>query len=114
VVGALWTSKQRPPENNPERTLLQTKHGTTIVFEDEAGSVEISDSNGNAVTLKSSGVTVTCAAKVTVLASQVAVSAAMIEVDAGMSKFAGVVQCDTLIANSVIAASYTPGAGNLQ
>jgi phage baseplate assembly protein V len=114
VVGALWTAKQRPPENNPERTLLQTKHGTTIVFEDEAGSVEISDSNGNAVTLKSSGVTVTCAAKVTVLASQVAVSAAMIEVDAGMSKFAGVVQCDTLIANSVIAASYTPGAGNLQ
>jgi hypothetical protein len=28
-----------------------------------------------------------------------------------MSKFSGVVQCDTLIANSVAAASYTPGAG---
>ena len=34
-------------------------------------------------------------------------------VDAGMSKFSGVVQCDTLISNSVISASYTPGAGNI-
>jgi hypothetical protein len=30
-----------------------------------------------------------------------------------MSKFSGVVQCDTLISNSVISASYTPGAGNI-
>jgi hypothetical protein len=30
-----------------------------------------------------------------------------------MAKFAGVVQCDTLITNSVVASSYTPGAGNL-
>ena len=35
------------------------------------------------------------------------------EVDAGMSKFSGVVKCDTLITNSVVAASYTPGAGNI-
>ena len=34
-------------------------------------------------------------------------------VNAGMSKFSGVVQCDTLIANSVVSASYTPGAGNV-
>jgi len=37
----------------------------------------------------------------------------MLEVDAGMSKFSGVVQCDTLIATSVVASSYTPGAGNV-
>jgi hypothetical protein len=34
-------------------------------------------------------------------------------VNAGMSKFSGVVQCDTLIANSVVSTSYTPGAGNI-
>ena len=50
---------------------------------------------------------------VTVEASQVKVSAGMVTVDAGMSKFSGVVQCDTLIATSVISASYTPGAGNI-
>ena len=113
VVGALWSAKQRPPESNPERTLLRTKHGTTIVFDDAAGAVEIEDSNGNAVTLKSSGVTVTCAATVTVTASMVEVRAGTVTVDAGMSKFSGVVKCDTLIANSVISASYTPGQGNI-
>jgi len=30
-----------------------------------------------------------------------------------VSKFSGVVQCDTLIANSVAAANYPPGAGNI-
>jgi hypothetical protein len=37
----------------------------------------------------------------------------MVTVDAGMSKFSGVVKADTVISNSVISASYTPGAGNI-
>ena len=46
-------------------------------------------------------------------ASQVKVSAGMVNVDAGMAKFSGVVECETLVANSVVAANYTPGAGNV-
>ena len=113
VVGALWNAKDRPPENKPERTLLRTKHGATIVFDDETGALEVEDPNGNAVKLESSGVTVTAAAKVTVSGSIVEIDAAQIEINAAMAKFSGIVQCDTLIANSVISASYTPGAGNL-
>ena len=37
----------------------------------------------------------------------------MITVNAGMSKCSGVVQADTVIASSVVGASYTPGAGNI-
>jgi hypothetical protein len=37
----------------------------------------------------------------------------MVTVDAGMSRFSGVVSCDTLITNTCIAATYTPGAGNI-
>jgi phage baseplate assembly protein V len=114
VVGALWNASQHPPESKPERTVLKTKHGTTIVFDDGTGAVEVSDANGNAVKLASAGVTVTCAAKVTVSASQVEIEASMVEVNAGMSKFNGVVQCDELITNSVISSSYTPGVGNIQ
>jgi phage baseplate assembly protein V len=114
VVGALWSAAQRPPESNPERTLLRTKHGATIVFDDGTGSMEISDANGNAVTLTSAGINITASAKVTVSASVVEVAAGMVQVDAGMARFSGVVQCDTLIANSVVSSSYTPGAGNLQ
>lgn len=57
---------------------------------------------------------ITAAAKVDVRASQVHVSAGKVTVDAGMSQFSGVVQCDTLIATSVVAQSYTPGIGNIQ
>jgi phage baseplate assembly protein V len=113
VIGALWNDKQRPPENNPERTLLRTKRGATIVFDDGTGSVEITDSNGNAVQLTPAGINVICAGKVTVSASEVEVSAGMLEVNAGMSTFSGVVKCDALITNSVVSSSYTPGAGNI-
>jgi len=37
----------------------------------------------------------------------------MVTVDAGMSKFSGVVQADTVIANSIIGASYTPAREHL-
>ena len=75
--------------------------------------MEVIDSNGNSVKLETDGVTVTASAKVTVNASQVAVSAGLVTVDSGMSRFSGVVQADTVICNSIISASYTPGAGNI-
>ena len=74
--------------------------------------MRIEDSNGNAVTLAASGVTVNASAKVTINASNVDVNASLVTVDAGMSRFSGVVQCDTLISTSVVSASYSPGAGN--
>jgi phage baseplate assembly protein gpV len=90
VIGSLWKAGDRPPE-----------------------SVRVADSHGNSVTFEASGVTVTAAAKVTVQASQVAISAGLVTVEAGMAKFSGVVQADTVITNSVVSASYTPGAGNI-
>ena len=38
---------------------------------------------------------------------------AIIELNAGMVRSAGVIQADTIIADSVVASSYTPGAGNV-
>jgi phage baseplate assembly protein V len=113
VVGTLWNAAHRPPEQKPERMLLRTRNGTTIVFDDGTGGVEVADTNGNAIKLQSSGVTVLCSAKVTVSASTVEVNASIVQTNAGISKFTGIVQCDTLIANSVVASSYTPGVGNV-
>jgi hypothetical protein len=83
------------------------------MLQDGLGSLEITDSNGNSVKLGPNGIIMNASAKVTINASQVEVSSSMVTVDAGMSKFSGVVQCDTLISNSVVSASYTPGAGNI-
>ena len=139
VIGSLWNGSDTPPEtmdgagknfkkvlrsrngvkitlddtDGREQLILETPGGQKITLKDGPGAVEIVDSNGNSIKMETSGITITAAAKVTVNASQVAVSAGMVTVDAAMSKFSGVVQCDTMISNSVISASYTPGAGNI-
>jgi uncharacterized protein involved in type VI secretion and phage assembly len=139
VLGGLWNGKDSPPQsmdgsgqNNmkvlrsrngvkitlddtsgQENCIVETPGGQKITLHDGPGSVEVVDSNGNSVKLQSSGVTVNATAKVTVTASMLEISASMVTVNAGMSKFSGVVQADTVITNSVISASYTPGAGNM-
>jgi uncharacterized protein involved in type VI secretion and phage assembly len=139
VLGGLWNGQDAPPEtmdgagNNDKKVIcsrngvkitlddqdgqesfkVETPGGQKITLKDGPGAVTVEDSNGNSVKLETTGVTVTASAKVTVNASQVAVSAGLVTVDAGMSKFSGTVQADTVIANSVISASYTPGAGNI-
>lgn len=139
VHGALWNGQDAPPEqmdgggqNNikkirsrngvevelddsqgQEKLILTTPGGQTITLSDGPGSVELRDSNGNTIKMESSGITVTASAKVTINASTVEVSAGMVTVNAGMSRFSGVVQADTVITNSVVSASYTPGAGNI-
>lgn len=139
VVGALWNGRDRAPESmdgagNNQRKVLRSRNGVKVTLDDQdgqekfvcetpggqkvtlkdgPGSVEIVDSNGNSIKLESAGITINASAKVTINASQVAVSAGMLTVDAGMSRFSGVVQADTVISNSVISASYTPGAGNI-
>ncbi len=139
VVGALWNGHDTPPEsmdgagNNfrkvvrsrngvkitlddqdgQEKLIIETPGGQKMTLKDGPGAVEIVDSNGNSIKLETSGITVTAAAKVTINASTAEISAGMVTVNAGMSKFSGVVQCDTLISNAVVSASYTPGAGNI-
>ena len=139
VLGGLWNGVDAPPEtmdsageNNlktirsrngvtvtlddsqgAERLLLRTPGGQSFTLEDGPGRLELADANGNTIEMSASGITVTAAGKVTISAAQLEVSASMVTVNAGMSKFSGVVQADTVITNSVVSASYTPGAGNI-
>ena len=75
--------------------------------------MEIADSQGNSIKLEPAGITIRAASRVTINATELKVSAANLVVDAAVSKFNGVVQCDTLISDAVVSASYTPGAGNI-
>lgn len=139
VIGALWNGQDAPPQsmdgggnNNikklrsrngvaitlddtqgTESLTLETPGGQKIVLQDGPASILLQDSNGNSVKLDSSGVTVSASANVQVSASQATVTSGMVNVNAGMSKFSGVVNADTVITNSVVSASYTPGAGNI-
>lgn len=64
------------------------------------------DAAGNLSVNASGSLSLTAGAKLQI-------SAAMVQLDAGMGQCSGVWKCDTLITNSVVASSYTPGAGNL-
>jgi type 1 fimbria pilin len=96
-----------------EKMILETPGGQKITLQDGPGSIDLEDSNGNSIKMEAAGITVTASAKVTVNASTAEISAGMLTVNAGMSTFSGVVQADTVITNSIISASYTPGAGNI-
>jgi uncharacterized protein involved in type VI secretion and phage assembly len=139
VIGALWNGQDDPPQSmdgagknyiktiksrngvqitlddtdGKETMTLQTPGGQTVTLTDSPPGITVQDSNGNSVQMQSSGITLTASAQVTVNASQVSISAGMVSVSAGMCTFSGVVQADTVITNSVISASYTPGAGNI-
>jgi uncharacterized protein involved in type VI secretion and phage assembly len=138
VIGALWNGKTELPESIPgknvdrwtltgkngtriaiveaakgqEKIEIETPNGVKITLKDGPGSLKL-EAAGNTITMDTQGVSVQAAAKVSVSAGQVEVSAGQVTVNAGMSKFSGVVQCDTLIATTVVGSTYTPGAGNI-
>lgn len=131
VVGACWGAGQTPPEvvqtGHPVRTwtsragsvlrfddapgaarvTIATPGGQRLVLDEAADEVVIEHRSGCRIRLTSSGEVVIDAG------SALRISASTVKVDAGMVKCSGVLKCDTLIANSVVASSYTPGAGNV-
>lgn len=136
VLGALWNRDAPPPEAADQasavktirsrsgttirliddggnaRVVVETPGGQCLVLQDAPGSVHIEDANGNAMTLSPSGITINASATLSLSSSNIEINAGLVSVNAAMSRFSGVVQCDTLIANSVVSANYTPGAGN--
>jgi uncharacterized protein involved in type VI secretion and phage assembly len=142
VCGGVWNGNDQAPETlggskaAVDRWTIVGKAGTRIaIVEEQSGqekitlstpqtqvSVELSQASGGKIELKAgqctvtidpSGVSVQTSAKVSVQGSTVEIKAGTVSVDAAISKFSGVVKCDTLQATTVVATTYTPGAGNV-
>lgn len=142
VVGGLWNGADAPPErlggggSRVDRWTFVGKAGTRVaIVEEVGGEATISlttpgnqqtltiretsggeiklEAAGNTITMNTQGVSIQAAAKVSVSAAQIEMTAGMVKVDAAMSNFSGVVKCDTLITNTVVSTTYTPGAGNI-
>jgi uncharacterized protein involved in type VI secretion and phage assembly len=130
IVGCCWNGQASLPET-PEaannKRLLRTRSGSELLFDDsdgavkvqlktagghllkmnDVGDVELSHSNGCVIKLTMGGqVTITANSTVDVTASVINLKAPMVKAD-------GVVKCSTLITQSVVSPSYTPGAGNV-
>ncbi len=141
VVGGLWNGAAPAPEtlggdgSRVDRWTLVGKAGTRIaIIEERPGQAVISlttpggvktvlteagggkielEAAGTTITVDPTGVAVQSGGKVQVQASQVEVTAGQVTVNAAMSNFSGMVRCDVLQATTVLANTYTPGAGNV-
>lgn len=139
VIGGLWNGGDAPPETmdgagNNFKKVLKSRNGVTVTLDDQngqeqfiaetpggqkltlkdgPGTVEIADSNGNSIKMEASGITLTTSAVITLNASSLSVSASAVSVNAGSSNFSGTVIAATVNTPSVVAATYTPGAGNI-
>lgn len=141
VIGSFWNGRQRPPEQlgggrrKVDRWTLKTRAGTRIAIVEEATSspkislttpggvtVELDDAGGGQLTCRAqgstiridaSGVSVRTGASVSINAGTVDVTASIVTVNTGVASFSGIVQCNTLLATTVISSVYTPGAGNI-
>lgn len=136
VLGSIWSGSESVPEAcdpQEEHYVVRTPAGTVLEFDDGDGpKVELRTRSGYRITvtegeggaielgrgdqtvrLTASEINVRSSGQVNIEAASVNVTASMVRVDAGMSRFSGVVQADTVITNSVVSASYTPGAGNI-
>jgi len=141
VVGSLWNGAAPAPEvlggsgSRVDRWTIVGKEGTRIaIIEERPGQAAISlttpgnvkalltdegggkirmEAAGTTITIDAKGVSVQTGGKVQVQASQVDVTAGQVNVNAAMSTFAGIVKCDVLQTTTVIATTYTPGAGNV-
>jgi phage gp45-like len=138
VIGGLWNGSAKPPESlsgKVDRWSITGKAGTRIAIVEESDStakVECSTPGGvsltltdegggkveikcgsNTITLDSSGFAIQAGTKFSVTTPKVDMSAPTVNVDSAMSKFSGMVKADVHQATTVIASTYTPGAGNI-
>lgn len=139
VIGCLWNGRDAPPEsmdgsgsnnkktirsrngvvitlddsNGQESLNLKTPGGREITMKDGEQQIEIRDRGGNFVKLAPDGISIDTSVNVNVKGGLVNINAGMMKVDAAISMFSGVVQADTVLTNSVVSTSYTPGAGNI-
>jgi hypothetical protein len=116
-VGAVILCRQANANANieaqPLSLTLALGNNNEANIEAADGTLRLSTTAGQQVTLHANGSMEASCNEMTLRGNRISISAGMVTVEAGMAQFTGVVKCDTLIANSVVGASYTPGAGNV-
>ncbi|MEX2494283.1 MAG: hypothetical protein WD425_21295 [Nitrospirales bacterium] len=116
VVQQPTTPSQAPGQSNDPlaqrvQVLEQQVSSLTSLVNTLQGQLNLMSS---AIQVDNAGrVTIGQASTVTIQGSMVNINASAVRAQAATSKFSGLVQADTVITNSVVSSSYTPGAGNI-
>lgn len=132
VLGGAWhgaAGQPRRPDAANNLRVLRSREQSEIEFDDTrgAGKLSLTTSRGHRVVLDNGTMSITihhgAGSEITLDAMgqihikanvKVDVTAPLVDVNAPMSKFTGVVKCQTLITDAfVISPAYTPGVGNI-
>lgn len=131
IMGAAWNGVEALPESPAQpnnKRLIKSRAGSLLEFDDTEGAAKVTlsmksghklvlDDSAQEVTLMhSNGCTIKMNAggQIEIQAnSSVEITAPQLNVHAAMANFDGVINCQTLITNSVVSPLYTPGAGNI-
>ena len=139
VIGNLWNGSAAVPESVGSAIDLWSmtgKNGTRVaIVEQGAGqetveietpggvTAKVTDSGGGKIKLEAgtqsvelspTGIKLDSAINVEITGSAMAkISAPFVKIDCPFTQATGLFHCDTLITDSVISPSYTPGAGNV-
>lgn len=92
---------------------LQTGQGHRVTLNDGDHAIHLSIEGGSSIEVGASGVAIRSPGTVTIDAATIKLNAASIEASTGMFKVSGVLQSGSLITDTVVANTYTPGAGNI-
>jgi uncharacterized protein involved in type VI secretion and phage assembly len=131
ILGACWNGKEQLPQSPAQpnnlrlirtrsgsllefddtggaaKVTLSMKSGHTLVLDDAVQEVRLAHANGCIVRLNAAG-------QVSITAnSSVEINASAVNVHSPAAVFDGLIQCTTLITNTVVSAAYTPGVGNV-
>lgn len=136
VLGGLWSATEVPPvaaqTDNDEKAIV-TRSGLRIDFDDDNSAVTVhtdggrrltlsdgdarcvvEDALGNVIVLDGDGISVTAAGDLRLAASgSISLDGATLSTTAPTAEFPGTVTANTVTAQLINGAAYTPGAGNV-
>jgi uncharacterized protein involved in type VI secretion and phage assembly len=132
VLGALWSGPRARPAAAPDPGYaVVSPEGARVAIDDAGGpAVTVETGKGGRLVIEGdAGLTVECAGKavrmgsadlaiesdatVTISASKVKITASTVEIEAPLVTVPGLLKAETVQAVTMIAAAYTPGAGNI-
>jgi uncharacterized protein involved in type VI secretion and phage assembly len=118
-ISIIDTEKTLTIENGNGNSLEFGSHGITIK-DSNANSLEfgshgitIGDNDGNSLEFGPFVITISAPSSLKINTSVLEISAEKVKINSALTEASGVVKCATLITNSVVSSSYTPGAGNI-
>ena len=103
----------QPNRTTSTTEIIRTTGDVQIVLSDSQPNIYMDTQNGTKIVMGAAGVNIVAAgANIRIEAGIVTIDASLIKLEAGIVT-ARMIRCDTIIAENVIGASYTPGAGNI-